>query len=330
MLNKIFRIIIIYIKDFICLYFIYIFNILYYQVYYNYNYKSLRQFKKKESEEYYSYTFGTYTMDIIWNLNICRFIFIMFFYFYYILYVLKIIKFYHFRKFINFFSKIAKFLIFMLEFHYNLIMQIHLFKNEVHQNLLKNETYNKSFKKHFFLRNYSVYNTFFIFYVYYLSFLILFFGSILFNISLWIFTYYTRFINQIKTNKKYSIKYNIKLYKNKLLSKINNFFYMLLDKIFQNYNIRMTLNYYYNKNKRYLINLYNIVILKTKNYIDFIKEVYFKYFVNFIFFQILKNKGNLIIYYIFLFLKYLKSFFIWLWDSDIIYKILKKLERKKW
>jgi hypothetical protein len=85
---------------------------------------------------------------------------------------------------------------------------------------------------------------------------------------------------------------------------------MLLDKIFQNYNIRMTLNYYYNKNKRYLINLYNIVILKTKNYIDFIKEVYFKYFVNFIFFQILKNKGNLIIYYIFLFLKYLKSFFI--------------------
>jgi hypothetical protein len=38
----------------------------------------------------------------------------------------------------------------------------------------------------------------------------------------------------------------------------------------------------------------------------------------------------LIIYYIFLFLKYLKSFFIWLWDSDIIYKILKKLERKKW
>lgn len=85
---------------------------------------------------------------------------------------------------------------------------------------------------------------------------------------------------------------------------------MLLDKIFQNYNIRMTLNYYYNKNKRYLINLYNIVILKIKNYIDFIKEVYFKYFVNFIFFQILKNKGNLIIYYIFLFLKYLKSFFI--------------------
>lgn len=71
----------------------------------------------------------------------------------------------------------------------------------------------------------------------------------------------------------------------------------------------MTIKYYYSKIKRYLINLFNIISLNIKIFINLIKEAYFKYFVNFIFFQILKNRGNLINYYIFIFLKYLKSFF---------------------
>lgn len=324
MSNKIFWCIILYIKNFICLYFIYFFNLLYYQIYYNCNYKSFRQFITVEGRNlHYSYTFGTFSMDIMWNLYKCRLIFIMFFYFYYILYFLKVIKYYQIKKFVKILKNYvnAKFLIFLLEFHYSLIMKVHLFKNEA---------YNKNLQKYWFFRNYSVYNTFFIFYAYYLNFFILVIFSILFTISLWISTYYIRFMNQIKNNKKYSIKYNIKLYKNKLILKINSITYKVLDKIFQNYNIKMTLNYYYNKMKRYLINLYNIIILKIKNCLSFIKEIYFKHFVNFIFFQILKNKGNLIIYYIFIFLKYLKSFFIWLWESDKIYNFLKLFERKKW
>ena len=44
---------------------------------------------------------------------------------------------------------------------------------------------------------------------------------------------------------------------------------------------------------------------------------------------LVQHSGYLIFYYIFLILKYIKSYIFYIWESDKIYKFLKKIERKK-
>lgn len=325
MYYKIFINIILFIKNCCCIYFIYFFNILYYKIFYNHSYKCLKKFKVKGIKElYYSYTCGTLTMDILLMLRVSRFLYIIFFYFFYIVYIFKISQIYIFNKFIMFLKKKKKFYIIIniLNFHYNLIMKVHLFKKDVYLN--------NNPSKYKFWRRFSVYNTFFFFNALYIKFFFVNLNNILFELYLWLFTYYTRFLVKIKNNKKFTIKYNVKRIKAILSSQFSYIFNKIIDKIFQNYNIKMTLKYYYNKIKKYFLNLFNIIIIKVKKYFLMLKESYFKYFVNIIFFKILKNKGNLIIYYIFLFFKYLKSFFLWLWDSEKLYDFLKKVKQKKW
>lgn len=127
-------------------------------------------------------------------------------------------------------------------------------------------------------------------------------------LSAWINTYYIRFLRKISIIKS---NYRIKKIKNNILFILGNKINKILDKIFQNYNIKITLKYYYNKIKKYVLNSFNIIALKIINFFILIREFYFKYFINAIFFSMLKNKGNLIFYYIFLFFKYFKSFCIW-------------------
>jgi len=62
--------------------------------------------------------------------------------------------------------------------------------------------------------------------------------------------------------------------------------------------------------------------------------IYIKFLINCIIdpiiFQLLKNKGNLFSYYFFNMLKFIKSYIKYIWESDVIYKFLKFIERKKW
>ena len=314
--------IILFIKNVFCIYCIYFFNILYYKIFYNNAYKCLKKFKEKGIKEfYYSYTLGTLTMDILIILRISRFFYIIFFYIFYIFYIFKIIEIYFLNQFIIFLKtlKIFDVLINILSFHYNLIMKVHILKKNIY---LSNKP-----SKYKFLRRFSVYNTFFFFNVLYLKVFLISLNFIIFDLYLWLFTYYTRFLIKIKYKKKLLIKYNIKKVKNKFYAYFSTIFNKIVNKIFQNYNIKMTIKYYYNKIKKYIINSLNLLILKVKKNLLMIKEFYFIYFVNMLFFLALKNKGNLIFYYIFLFFKYLKSFVIWLKDFYKIYSLEKK---KKW
>ena len=124
-----------------------------------------------------------------------------------------------------------------------------------------------------------------------------------------------RFLKRIKNDQKYSIKYIIQKKKNFLFLKFSNLLNKIEDKIYQNYNIKMTLKYYYNIKKKFLISLFSKIRLNIKNFFLIIKNMYFIYIVNDLFYFIFTSKtkvtkGNTIIFYIFLFFKYLKSFFI--------------------
>lgn len=323
MFYNIFISIILNVKSFILLYLIYIFNILYYTIFYNNMYKNL----KNENLFYYFYTKGYLIINIF--LYFSKFFNIMFFYIFYIIYIYKIIKIYVLKLFIFIFKQLGIYYFFIdvLELHYSLIMKAHI---------LKNKKYLNNISKYNFLWYYNLYNTF-IFYFIYFKFCILKLNFFLFELYLWSFTYYIRFLIKIKNNKKYTIKYNIQQIKNKIYLKLSNILNKIVDKIFQNYNIKMTLKYYYNIIKKYLLNMYGKIVLNIKNFYLKIKEIYFTY-VNIIFFNIFKNKGksNTIFYYIFLFFKYLKSLFIWLWTKfiynkiyDNLFKNSKKLKIKK-
>lgn len=314
-------------RNLLCLYFIYFFNILYYKIAYNNIYKTLDKFKEKKYKDvYYTYVSATSCMDIILMRMFSRFFYTVFFSFFYFIYIWKIIQ----IEFYFFFNCIQKFLVFFItifNWHYSLIMKAHILKDNIYKKNQFIDLY--QFK---FLRRYSVYNTFFFFFLLYLKSFLIDIYDIIFNLYLWIMTYYIRFINKFKRNlnTKYSIKYNIKIYKNKFILKSNDMYDIIVDKIYKNYNIKITLKYYYNKTKTLCLNMFTFMLLKITNFILMIKEFYFKKIVNVIFFKILKNKGNLIIYYIFLFFKYFKSYLIWLWESDKIYNFLKLFERKKW
>lgn len=314
-------------KNLLCLYFIYFFNILYYKIGYNHIYKTLRKFREKKYKNiYYTYVPATPFKDIILMRRFTRIFYITFFLFFYLIYIWKIIQ-VEFYFFYNCIQKILNILIYIFDWHYGVIMRAHLLKENVYKKNEFIELY--QFK---FLRRYSVYNTFYIFFLLYLKVIMLDLSDIMFNLYLWSMTYYIRFKSHFKRNlnTKYSIKYNIKMLKNKLILKSNDIYDIVVDIMYKNYNIKMTFKYYYNKIKTYLFTTFTIMILNIKNLISLLKEIYFKNFVHVIFFKILKNNGNLIIYYIFVFLKYFKSYLIWLWESDKIYNFLKLFERKKW
>jgi len=301
MQTKLLTNILLFIKNVFCLYFIYFFNILYYKIFYNNSYKCIKKFKAKGVKElYYSYTWGTLTMDIFLMLRTSRFFYINIFYIFYIFYIFKIIEILLLHQFIIFLKNLKKFniLINILSFHYNLIMKVHLFKKDIY---LSNNP-----SKYKFWRRYSVYNTFFFFFFLFLKFFLINLNIIIFNLYLWIFTYYTRFVLKIKYNKNVLIKYNLKKIKNKLYSYFSSFFNKIINKIFKNYNIKINIKYYYNIIKKKLMNSLICFLLLIKNKLLMIKEFYFIYFVNILFFTVLKNKGNIIIYYIFLFFKYFK------------------------
>jgi hypothetical protein len=101
-------------------------------------------------------------------------------------------------------------------------------------------------------------------------------------------------------------------------------------KIKKNYNLKMLTNFWYYRSKRIIgYNLENLRF-KLKNFIKLNTLIVYYYHVNPKLFLFLQNQYNLFSYYFFLSIKYSKSFLIFLWKSDIIYKILKALERKKW
>lgn len=309
------------------LYFIHFFNILYYKIAYNHIYKTLKKFKEdKYKNIYYTYVPATPCKDIILVRRFSRFFYIIFFIFFYFIFIWKIIQ-VELYFFYNCIQKSLNFLIYIFDWHYSLVMKAHILKDNIYKKDLFIELY--QFK---FLRRYSVYNTFYFFNLLYLKSLKADIYDIIFNLYLWVRTYYIRFISHLKKNMntKYSIKYNIKIYKNKFILKSNDLYDIIVEKMYKNYNVKITLKYYYNKTKTKWLNMLFFIILNIKNFLFIIKDFYFKKIVNVIFFKILKNNGNLIIYYIFLFLKYFKSYLIWLWESDKIYNFLKLFERKKW
>lgn len=295
--------IILYVKSCILFYFIYIFNLLYYTIFYNNMYNWFKAFKGV-NKIYHFYTRGILTIDIFLILYVSCFFNIMFFYIFNIIYIYKIIKIYVLKQFIFNFKRLGiyYFLINVLELHYNLIMKVHLLKTK---KILNNNIY-----KYKFLWHISVYNLFF--YFIYLKFCISKLNFVLFKLYLWSFTYYIRFLIKIKNNKKYTIKYNIQKIKNKIYLKFS-YIVNKIDKIFQNNNIKITFKYYYNTIKKFIINFFISKLLKFENSIFEIKELYLKYFINVIFLNRIKNKENTAIwYYKFLYLKFIISLYFWL------------------
>lgn len=329
-----------YIINAVFLYLIYMFNVLYYIIFYPQSYKLFKILKTNNYFSnilflfyyvwFYPIAFYTLVLDLYFMLSINRYLNITFFYIFYVKYIYKIIKFFNIKQIIKQINEIIKllkiknidikniyiFLIEMLELHYNWVMKVHLFKNESYLS-----TQLVRYKNWLLL---SIYNT--KFYIKFCAYSLIW-CNIMLILSAWINTYYIRFLRKISIIKS---NYRIKKIKNNILFILGNKINKILDKIFQNYNIKITLKYYYNKIKKYVLNSFNIIALKIINFFILIREFYFKYFINAIFFSMLKNKGNLIFYYIFLFFKYFKSFCIWFWQSDKIYNFLKKLERKKW
>jgi len=94
------------------------------------------------------------------------------------------------------------------------------------------------------------------------------------------------------------------------------------------YYIKIIISAFFQKVKR-------LIIIYYSNFINKIKYmfIYIKFLINCIIdpiiFQLLKNKGNLFSYYFFNMLKFIKSYIKYIWESDVIYKFLKFIERKK-
>ena len=86
------------------------------------------------------------------------------------------------------------------------------------------------------------------------------------------------------------------------------------------------IKFYYHRNKR---------ILKEK-YFNKVKQPWLNlgYSLNntieYIFFVLFKTGANFIIYYFYKIIKYSYSICVYIWKSDVIYRFLKLLERKKW
>lgn len=91
----------------------------------------------------------------------------------------------------------------------------------------------------------------------------------------------------------------------------------------------MTVSFFFQKSKRLTIAYYYNFINKIKYIFRYIKYI-ISCVIDPIIFQLLKNKCNLFIYYFFYILKFFKSYIKYIWESDIIYKFLKVIERKKW
>ena len=284
-------------------YFIFFFNILYNKIYLNKIIQVTQIYKN-------STTFYIYYFFILLNIII--------FIIYYIIFIFKIIQILNISILKNIINKNKKIIVLVFKVHYDILKDI---------SLMKDIKYNQ--KEKYFLDVYLEYNM--LYYKYYIIYLKEFLH---FNYYLWILSYFIRFYRKVKNNEKYTISYILRSYKNKLFDKIHLMIEFIINKIKSKIPERsllwMAIKYYCIKFKKFCINSYNFIVNKITDFIFSIKYFYYIYILNSIFYIILKNKGNLIIYYIFLFLKYTKSFLIYVWKTDIIYKILKKLERKKW
>lgn len=283
------------IKNIIFIYFIVCFNILYY-FFFNKLYINMYKYKTKIYVYFILYIFIHIILFIIYYILLIIYLFEIFYLKYYL------------RKYI-----------YILEFHYSILKEIYLI------NLKKFNTNNILILD--FYCKFSI-----LLKLNYIFYFIEKLYNIVFDYYIWVETYFIRFYRKIKNNEKYTIKYNLLLYKKIYIDKIKNIKKKIKSKIVlpNKMHIKMSINYHYNKFKRLFFYLYHISLLKIKEIILEIKIFYFLYFIHLLFFYILKNNGNKIIYYIFLCLKYFKSFLMYIWKSDKIYKFLKKLERKKW
>jgi hypothetical protein len=157
--------------------------------------------------------------------------------------------------------------------------------------------------------------------------------NILINYKRWIKTYYVQTV--YKNKKKEYAEYIISYIKSKRA---------LINYIKEKLNIKK-----WKWKKLYRIWYYRINIVKykriylmyKKRFISKIKNIniHIKYYTiidkanlicNIIFLTYLKSKSNMIIYYYFKLLKSFKSYLKYIWKSDIIYKFLKSIEKKKW
>lgn len=251
----------------------------------------------------------------------------------YSFYILNIILFdilffvkYYFKLFGNIFllyflsknnNTVLYYLTIFNKYHYIFKSQIYLYFLNTYKNLIIQYNVNKNkqnFSKLFlevYFNNKLYYNIYYIYYVF-----LYIYNNILIDLLLYIETYFTQILHKSNNKKKlYMLNFNYYIERLKFWKK--------------EYYIKMKANFLFHKSKRLLSGFYY-------NFINKIKKIfrYFRYIIisilDPIFFYLFKNKGNFVIYYFYYILKFFKSYILYVWKSDIIYRFLKFIERKKW
>lgn len=276
-------------------FFLYFFNLLYYVIYKKNFYKTIKLFLLKK--EFFQFLKYIYYFFIVY---------ILFFYMYYFILFFKYIEIYYLRHYIK--NKPLLFL-FLIQLHFKTKVSIYQFMLNI-----KNKN-NKNFLYKYFKYNIT-YNLLYIYYLLYHIYIIYYN-----NYYIWWYTYFVRYYYLVKDNEKYTIKYNINILKNKYILKKNNVQNNIKNKFKgKTKYLKMSVIYYYHKNKRSLNVLFNKILYWINYIVSYIKSLYYFYFINFIFYWILKNNGTLIIYYIFVTLKNIKSIIIYLWHKYFKWK----------
>lgn len=287
---------------FIQLYFIYFFNLLYYMVYKRKSFKVIQLFFFKKNIILF--------LQYIYFIILIFTIYILFFYIYYFSFFIKYIEIFYLK---NFLKKYPYLFIYLLQLHSKILICIN-------QNYLDNlsKIKNKLKIKYYIL--FLKYNILFL--IYYILFLIYNLYIIFYNnYYIWWYTDYIRYYNFIKNNEKFTIKYNFNIYKKKYLLKQNKVKSIIKSKFSGKTKFfKMFVIYYYHKYKRFFNTFFNKIISYIKDCVYFIKYIYYNFIINIIFYQILKHKGTLIIYYIFLILKYIKSIITYLLHKYLKWK----------
>lgn len=181
-----------------------------------------------------------------------------------------------------------------------LISQYKIKKNKVFFNKLFLEMY---FKHHIY------YNVFYIYYMF-----LFIYNIVLINFILYIETLIVQWVSKSR-KKVYALNFSYYINRFKFWKK--------------EYDIKISVSFFFQRYKRLIITYYCNFINKIKYIFIYIKYTIIC-IIDPIIFQLLKNKGNLFSYYFFKILKFFKSFIKYIWESDIIYKFLKFIERKKW
>lgn len=279
------------------LYFVNFFFYIYYIIFNEFNKFSIFFFVKKYYFIYFYYFF--------------KVLFYLFFFFiFYLIFILKLLDKYYTLYYIQ---KYTLFFLFLLKFNYNVIIDIIKY-------YLKDNKDNK-----LFVYQYIKYI------LYYVSYYIIIFFNNLYiyyydNYYIWWYTAVVRYYRKIVIykgvyNEAYTIKYNVNLLKQKILLKKREIIALIKSKIQAKTKfLKMYFVYCYYKFKRLLNIFLNKILFFISDCILFIKYCYYTYFINFLFYYVMKNKGYLFISYIFLTLKYLKSIIIYLWHRYLRWK----------